>query len=94
MRRVGTALALAAAALAAGCGSTEIDADKAEDFIRTKLTGPDPRAVDCPDGVEAKKGGTFNCTVTYADNTKATVTVHMTDDEGSVRVGPEDFKPQ
>ena len=76
-----------------GCGGTEIDADKTEALIRQNVTGPAPREVDCPEGVEAKAGDSFECRLTYEDDVPpATVTVHIVDDDGRVRVGPGDFR--
>jgi hypothetical protein len=75
------------------CGGTEIDAGKTEDLIRKSVTGPPPKTVECPDGIEAKKGETFYCDVTYDRGLPpASVTVHIEDDDGRIRVGPEDFR--
>ncbi len=75
----------------AGCGSeTTISQSKAEGFVRGQLQ-PAPSVVSCPDDVEAEAGKTFECQVTYADGDRGRVTVHMTDDEGGVRVGPGDL---
>jgi len=87
-------LALAPLILAA-CGGTEIDAGKTEDLIKENVSGPPPRAVECPEGVEAKKGETFECELTYEQGVPAaTVTVHIQDDDGRVRFGPGDFRFQ
>jgi hypothetical protein len=91
-RRWFVALALAPTVLAA-CGSTEVDAGKAESLVRENLTGPPPSAIECPEGVEAKPGATLECKLDYADGSKATVTVHVEDDDGRIRVGPGDFRP-
>ena len=53
---------------------------------------PTPRAVSCPDGVEVERGKTFRCDVTTTDGARATITVHITDDEGNVRVGRGDLE--
>ena len=88
------ALAVPALVLAA-CGGTEIDAAKAESLIKENIGGPPPRTVDCPDGVEAKKGSTFRCDLTYEHGVgPAVVTVHIEDDEGRIRVGPGDLRFQ
>ena len=94
MTTIRTPAFLAASVLAvAGCGGTEIDAGKAEALIKQSIAGPPPKDVDCPDGVEAKKGSTFRCSVLYAEGIPtATVTVHIVDDDGHIRVGPGDFK--
>lgn len=78
-----------------GCGGTEIDAGKTEALIRQSVAGPAPREVECPEGVEAKEGETFECRLTYERGVPpATVTVHILDDDGRVRVGPGDFRLQ
>src|SRR5829696_829889 len=67
MRRL-TALAMvAAAALALGCGGTEIDAAKTEDTIKAELersAGLKISEVDCPTGIEVEVDSTFECTLT------------------------------
>ena len=85
---------LAAAVALAGCGGgPKIDAGRTESFVRTQLLGPPPASIDCPKGVKAKKGRTFGCTVIYRDGTSATVTVHVVNDSGRIRVSPSDFHP-
>ena len=87
------ALAPLAAALAvAGCGGgAKIDPGRAESFVGSQLLGPRPASIDCPKGIEAKKGRTFGCTVIYRDGTSATVTVHVVSDSGRIAVSPADF---
>jgi len=93
MTRNLAALAFVSAMALSGCGGTEIDASKTEAFIRENVAGPPPRSVDCPDGVEAKKGETFDCRLTYEHGVPpATLTVHVENDDGKVRFGPGDFK--
>ncbi len=75
----------------AGCTNTEIDAGKAEGFLRDNISGV--RSADCPEGVEAKKGETFKCDLEYADGRRAKATVHIDSDEGRVKIGPGDVKP-
>ncbi|WP_354700971.1 hypothetical protein DSM112329_01265 [Paraconexibacter sp. AEG42_29] len=80
--------AVAAAALAAGCGETTIDADKAQKIIReevAKQVGTTVKEVKCPEDEVAKKGDTFTCLVTGADGTKGDALVTQKDDEGNVR---------
>ena len=89
-RWCGIALALAAV-IGSGCGSREIEPDKAEAFIRGAVR-PAPRAVHCPDGVKVEKGKTLRCDVTTTDGGRATITLHMTDDDGKVAVRPGDLK--
>jgi Domain of unknown function (DUF4333) len=87
------ALLAVAPLLLVACGETEIDAGKTEALIKNGVAGPEPRDVECPDGIEAQKGATFRCDVTYAQGIPpAEVTVHIVDDEGRVRVGPGDLK--
>jgi predicted phage tail protein len=87
--RIPTLLAVAVAAIAfAGC-STSIDEKKAEKTITSSVedqVGADVKSVDCPSGLKAKKGGTFQCTVTGADGSTGKANVVMTDDKGNVRV--------
>lgn len=78
----------------AGCGGgPTIDHRKAERFVREQLLGPRPATIDCPKGVESKKGRSFGCTVIFRDGTSATVTVHVVSDSGRVSVAPSDFHP-
>jgi hypothetical protein len=87
-------LAVPALALA-GCGATEIDPGKAESFIGQNIRGPAPEKIDCPDGVEAKKGATFSCDLTYPNGLPAAVvTVHIEDDAGRISIGPGDYRRQ
>lgn len=72
----------------AGCAK-QIDNSKAEKFISTsiaKQVGADVKAVSCPTGLTAKKGDTFQCTVTGADGTTGKTTVTEKDDQGNVSV--------
>jgi hypothetical protein len=92
--RTVAAFALPALFLTA-CGGTEIDAGKAQSLIKDNIGGPAPKSVDCPDGVEAKKGDTFTCKLTYEHGVPpARVTVHIEDDDGRIRVGPGDLRFQ
>ena len=84
------AIALAACVLA-GCTDTEIDSGKAETFLRDNVPGA--LAADCPDGVEAEQGETFECDLEYDDGRRATVTVHIRSDDGQIAVGPNDVRP-
>ena len=76
--------ALAALALA-GCGG--LDTDKAESEIESGIreqTGVKDVQVDCPEDVDAEKGGTFRCRAT-AEGERAPVSVTQQDDEGRIR---------
>jgi hypothetical protein len=84
-------VAFALALSLAGCTTTEIDAGEAEAFIRENLTGAE--RVDCPEGVESKAGDTFECRAEYADGRRATVTVHIRDDEGRIAFSKRDVRP-
>ena len=78
--------------IAALVGGKTIKASSAESFVRSNLTGPPPKTVKCPSGVEEKAGKSFDCHVTYPDGSKLTVTVHQTDSHGHVEVGPGDVR--
>jgi hypothetical protein len=91
----GAFVALALATGLVACGGTEIDSGKAEKLIQDSGLQPPPQKVDCPDGVEAKKGATFECTITFGGGRPAAVvTVHILDDKGRIRLGPGDFRPR
>ena len=78
----------------AGCSTstTEIDSSRAESFVKEAFSTP-PRTVNCPSGVEAKKGGTLTCQATDASGRRYNVVLHMADDKGRVTVGPDDVHP-
>ena len=80
-------LALAAVALS-GCAK-EIDDKKAESFIAKQVrnqVGSQVASVACPSGLTAKKGETFECTVTGTDGSTGKTTVTEKDDQGNVSV--------
>jgi hypothetical protein len=80
--------AVAALALAS-CGETTVDAAMGETFIRgvvVEQIGARVASVRCPDGVKAKKGGTFTCTVTGTDGSKGNVKVTQKSDDGALEV--------
>jgi hypothetical protein len=83
-----------ALALASCSTTTTIDQKKAEKLILDNVSGANvkPEKVDCPSDVEAKKGETFTCTVSYDNGTEGKATVHMTDDEGAVTIGDADIE--
>ena len=69
MRRLRLGL-LPLALLAAACGTKTIKADGAEksvDDLVNKQTGFQSTDTKCPDGVDAKVGGTFDCHFTGPD---------------------------
>ena len=82
---------MAAVALG-GCGDSTIDEKDAEAFVRSYFT-PDARSADCPDGVEAKKGETLDCTAVDTDGRRFRVTAHVIDDEGRIRITTADVRP-
>jgi hypothetical protein len=87
------AVAAALALSVSACGGTEIDSGKAEKLIRDNAAAPKPQRVDCPSGVKAEKGKTFDCKLEYAGRPAATVTVHIDDSDGRVHIGPGDLQP-
>ena len=89
MRLPSLCLAAAVALAAAGCGETKIDDAKAETFIEKTVTeqvGARVQAVECPTDLTAKKGETFECTVTGDDGSSGRTTVTEKDDDGNVAV--------
>jgi uncharacterized protein DUF4333 len=82
---------LPCALLAAGCGTTEIDSGRAQDFVK-RAFGTPPRSVKCPSGVEAKPGRTVTCRVVAADGRRYDVVLHIVDDKGRVTVGTGDLR--
>jgi hypothetical protein len=76
----------------AGCGKTTIDQGRAESFVRSYFT-PDARTADCPGGVEAKAGATFRCSVVAADGQSFSVTAHVVDSDGRLRISSADVRP-
>jgi uncharacterized protein DUF4333 len=79
--------ALAAAAVAAGCGGNSLDTRRVEARLRVGIThrAIDVGSVRCPRKVDAKQGETFTCTATDRAGTSEKVTVRQLDDKGHVR---------
>jgi hypothetical protein len=80
-------LALSAALLATACGKSQLDTSKLEDQIQTELakrSGIEIQTVDCPDGVEARKGDKFTCSATTARNERVVIEVTQDDSKGAV----------
>jgi hypothetical protein len=93
MRRL-FALSLALPLVLLGaCGDRTIDNKKAEDLARRIADTGRVRlkTVSCPTGVKAKKGATFDCKLVYAEGTRGTITIHQTDDKGSIRTAGTDI---
>lgn len=74
--------------LAAGCGSSSVDASDIEDQISSELerqVGAAPESVDCPDDLDAEVGAETRCELSDSGATLGvTVTVKEVDD-GEVR---------
>jgi len=88
MRGLPLLLLAAVAVPLAGC-AREIDSAKAERSIARTVAdqvGAEVRSVECPDGLTAEKGDTFECTVTGADGSSGTAQVTERDDRGTVSV--------
>ena len=90
MVRIAAALAGLAFA-ASGCGTTTIDAGKAEKFVTSALPAG-AQHVHCPSGVKAKTGHTLTCAVVLANGKRYNVTLHVI--SGSrVQLGRNDIRP-
>ncbi|MBN1530499.1 MAG: DUF4333 domain-containing protein [Thermoleophilaceae bacterium] len=79
------------AALAAGCGESEIDATEVEQEIERQLSSATAKvaSVSCPDGVEHEDGQRFECDVRLEGGGDATVVVTEEDgDEFAYEVKP------
>ena len=98
MRRPSKAIVVASlvafAAVLSACGDKTIDAGKAEDLARKVAdSGTEKtKSIECPSDVKAEKGKSFDCDLEYEDGTKGTITMHMTDDDGTVRATGADIK--
>ncbi|MDW5594526.1 DUF4333 domain-containing protein [Conexibacter stalactiti] len=93
--RAALAALLASAALAvAGCGASvtvggiTIDHEKAQKMVVDNLSGNgeqiSARAAVCPEDVDAEKGATFDCAVTWENGGRGSATVHIDSDDGDV----------
>jgi hypothetical protein len=81
----------------AGCGTTTIDSAKAEKAITTAVTqqaGAKVKSVTCPEDKEAKKGGSFTCSVVGTDGSTGNAIVTMKDDEGAVSISAPFIHPR
>ncbi len=89
LSRLGVVLVAAGVLAAVGCaGEKVVKTENAERSIERSLErqlGAEVRSVDCPDEVKAEKGGTFICTATGGDGTRAKIDVVQTSDEGDIR---------
>ena len=88
MSRLRYLLVAATASFAlAGCGEKTLDVSQIEEQITPEVesqTGAKDVQVDCPDDVEAEKGGTFECDLSAQGGIEASVNVTQEDDEGNV----------
>ncbi len=85
MRTALVAALTAVALLIAGCASTikpEGAAQSVVDLVK-KQTGFEPKDVKCPEGVEAKVGGTFECKFTGPEGAAYTADMRITKVDGN-----------
>jgi hypothetical protein len=85
MRALLVGFLLLAAAAAASCGESAIDAAKTERLVRGAVAGQlhsRVAAVTCPDDVEAQAGARFTCVVRGADGSQGPAVVTQRDDGG------------
>ena len=86
--RWASALLASVVLVAVGCGTKTLDVGDAEEKISAELerqVGQRPKAVDCPEDMEAKEGNTERCTITAPNGEKIGLTLTTTDDEGNFR---------
>jgi hypothetical protein len=84
-----TAVAGVLVSTVAGCGTTTLDAAKAEEKITEAVTsqvGAKLKTVTCPEDREAKKGDTFPCAVLGQDGSRGDAIVTQKDEEGNVGI--------
>lgn len=96
MRTTTVVIGVLAALAVSGCAK-EIDAAKAEKFISKTVAaqvGAELKSVSCPSGLTAKKGETFECTVTGTDGTTGKTEVTEKDDQGNVSVSAPFIHPR
>ena len=75
--------------LAVGCGETVIDSTKTEGAIKENLeksVGQKVSSVECPSGVEVKKGATFDCTINLENGKTETATLKILNSDADVEV--------
>lgn len=77
----------------AGCGGTQIDHSKVENLLIGKAPagGATVKSADCPSGIDAKAGKSFDCKVKMSDGTSGTWTVNVVDSKGEVTASGADF---
>ena len=88
MRRLAVPGLLAGGLLLAGCGSSTLDSGSAEQSISKvfKQAGHPTKKVDCPDDIDAKKGKSFDCTITLSNGQTYKAHAVQTDDNGHFQV--------
>jgi NAD(P)H-hydrate repair Nnr-like enzyme with NAD(P)H-hydrate epimerase domain len=86
--RVG-ALALASVLFGVGCGETVLDEADTEATIEQNVERATDRkvaSVDCPSGVEVKKGTTFECVVNFESGKRSVETLKIRNEDADVSV--------
>ncbi len=81
----------------AGCGQEVIDEQDLEDEVQRVVreqVGQNPKDIDCPGDLDAKKGEKMTCTLVAPDDTKIDANVTIESAEGddarfSVQLGDE-----
>lgn len=72
-----------------GCGETVIDSAKTEGAIEENLeksVGQKVASVECPSGVKAEKGNTFECTVKLKNGKAETATLKVLNSNADVEL--------
>jgi hypothetical protein len=79
---------LGAGLLIAGCGGNTLDSSSAEKSISKVFaqSGHPTKSVNCPDNIDAKKGKTFDCTITLSNGQSVKAHAVQTDDNGHFQV--------
>lgn len=99
IKRLTLPAVVAAGALAAlgGCGTTTIDAAKAEKGIRkvvTEQAHASVKTVSCPDSKAAKAGDTFTCKVVGTDGSTGDARITEKNDKGDVSIDAPFMHPR
>jgi hypothetical protein len=85
-RAIAAAGLLPTAALVAGCGKLEVIPSGAEKVVHEfelNKTGAHVKNVNCPSGISAKVGVTFDCHFNVPDGTKYTAHMRITKVKGT-----------
>lgn len=89
LRVAALTVAIAIAALVAGCGGTVLDDEKTEDAIAASLEsdqGMKVSSVDCPSGVDIDPGASFECTVSLRGGNEQTATLKIKNEDADVEL--------